>query len=72
LKYRVHLRLPNGKTHVHTIECDGVDFANAWWARFWRHGGPPTSFEEGTIVEVPRVIVAAVPGEHLTLIELVP
>ena len=82
MKYRVHLRMANGHEKKIEVDCDGVDFANSWWARFYRDGyvlrANGERVEPGEIVmmkervtRVGSVVVAAIPGEHLTLIELV-
>lgn len=81
MKYRVIIRGQKADFE-RTIECDGIEFRNSWWAVFYRDGwiqrldgrrvapGELLMSSETTIA-VPSVVVAAIPSEHLNLIEKV-
>ena len=81
MKYRVTIRGQKGDYKVE-IECDAIEFKNSWWAVFYREGytlRPDGSrvkpgeiyLTSDKVIHVDPVIVAAVPSEHLNLIERV-
>ena len=63
MKYSVTIRGQKGDYKV-PIECDEIVFKNSWWAVFVRR-------ETAQGYEGQAVIVAAVPSEHVNLIEKV-
>lgn len=62
MRYRLHIRTATGHDKKVEVECDEVEFENAWWARFYA-----APFTDGR----KRTLLFAVPSEHLTMMELV-
>lgn len=63
MRYRLHIRTATGHDKKIEVECDELDFGNAWWVKLIRY--------DNTRSCPPRIVVYAVPSEHLTLLELV-
>lgn len=73
-KYRVAIRGQKGD-YERIVECNKIIFKNSWWAVFvveYNHRPLATGYPnygESTII-CDEKVVAAVPSEHLNLIEL--
>lgn len=70
MKYRVSIRGQKAD-YERVIACDEIVFDNSWWAVFKRWLYDPGATANDGAVITRKIIVAAIPGEHLNLIELV-
>ena len=71
-KYRLTIRGQKGDYKVE-LECDEIEFKNSWWAVFKRYAEPVGTIEMAAALQGQHrsYVVAAVPSEHLNLIEKV-
>ena len=63
MRYRVLIRGQKGDFE-REVQCDGVDFENSWWAKFYRLDAAPLG------LGFSKITLLAIPSEHLNLIEL--
>ena len=70
MKYTVTIRGQKADYQT-TIECDEIEFKGSWWAVClrWLYDPGATATDSATVVR--KIVVAAIPAEHVNLIELV-